>query len=124
MPIDVAMPDYLGARALTVALSGDTPRPTQGEPFIVDFGYEDASTQGAGQPAPEGVVLPLILQLIAPSGRIVFERVFEDVEPDSADMIADEGGLHLVRIVERYHNRWFGSLVVDVEGDRSPREVA
>lgn len=121
MSREIAMPDYVGAKAIVVQLSSATPAPTEGQVFVVEFDFSRAETEPStdNSPTAEGPALPLVVQLIAPSGRISSERVLDLVVPDSADFIADEGGAHLVRIAERYHNRWFGSLVVDVVGSRA-----
>ncbi len=118
MSTEVSMPDYLGARAFEVSLSGDTPLPRSGATFIVDFNYDGAVTENSGEKS-EGLVLPLVLQMTAPDGRVVVERVFDKMEPDSADLTPDQGGPHMIRIVEQYHNHWFGSLIVEVAGDGS-----
>lgn len=114
MSVEDQLPTYLGARAIAIYLSAETPTPSEGHPFIVEFGYGDAELALGSR---EGLMLPLVLQLFAPNGRIVFERVFDEVLPDSADVIADEGGAFLLRFAERFHNRWFGSLIVYVKGD-------
>lgn len=67
--------------------------------------------------APEGVVLPLILEIQGPSAGSYQRREFLRVAPRALLWSPREGGVHLVVLREAAHNRWFGSLRLDVEGE-------
>lgn len=101
--------DRIGAEAITLQLSPDTSAPIAGLPVVVLCDYS-----GAGA---EGVVLPVFVTIIAPSGLALLEREFTRMLPSSIDFTPTDPGSHLVRVAERHHNRCFGTLQVDVAGD-------
>jgi len=107
--IDIIAPDYLDEKRITLALSTETLRPTENQPVLVTVDYADAE--------PEAVALPLLLSVIQPNGTPLIERVFDRVAPPLLAFVPNEGGLHLVRLAELFHHRWFGALEVDVIGD-------
>ncbi len=80
------------------------------QPVLLDVDY--ASTK------PEGVVLPLLLEVQGPSPASYQRREFLHAAPDSLVFEPREGGTHLVTLREVAHNRWWGSLRVEVEGER------
>ena len=67
---------------------------------------------------PEGVVLPLIFTVTAPSEAYHQMNTFRRLVPKELSFVPREGGSHLVRLGEAHHNRWFGALVLDITGDR------
>jgi hypothetical protein len=101
--------DTLGASMIVLALGVDSSSPIESTPCVVTCDYSRA--------LPNGVVLPVLVQVFRPDGTKLVERVLSRVLPDSVDFLPDVGGKHLVRIAETNHNRWFGALVVDVIGD-------
>jgi hypothetical protein len=70
---------------------------------------------------PEGLMLPLELTLTNPRGRIVDRRYLRRRVPSSVTVRPQEGGPHLVRVAEVAHNRYWGSLVLNVTGERLSR---
>lgn len=99
----------LGDDAIGLSLSPDTAAPLQGAPVIVLCDYSAAE--------PNGVVLPVVVQVIAPDGRVTVNRTVTRVLPASFDFIPDMAGVHLARVAEMNHNRWFGALQISVQGD-------
>ena len=67
--------------------------------------------------APDGVSLPLIMQVQGPSPASVRRRVFSRVRPAALIFTPREGGRHLVSLREAGHNRWWGSIALEVAGD-------
>lgn len=67
---------------------------------------------------PEGVLLPLIFSVTAPSESGSYATTYRRLAPKELAFTPREGGSHLIRLGERYHNRWFGTLVLDIAGDR------
>lgn len=68
---------------------------------------------------PSGVVLPLVFSVS--SGRSVSsfqKRIFTRAAPTSIVWTPVEGGPHLVRVAEVFHNRWQGVLRLDIAGER------
>ncbi|MFZ5896797.1 MAG: hypothetical protein ACOY0T_37420 [Myxococcota bacterium] len=106
---EMLSPPELGESRIRLTLSPDTPAPTEGAPALVDIDYSKA--------APEGITLPIVCSVAGPSGRKVLNVVFTRMLPTQIEWSPEEGGPHLVRIAEMFHNRWFGALVVDVIGD-------
>jgi len=66
---------------------------------------------------PQGVVLPLIFEVRGPSDSSYQRREFKTRAPTSIVFTPREGGPHSVTLREAAHNRWFGSLHLDVVGD-------
>lgn len=106
---DILAPDYLGDSRIALELAAGSMSPVAGIPVQVSCDYQRAE--------PEGVVLPLVLTVTSPAGKRILERVYQRVVPTELEWTADEGGVHLVRLAERWHNRWFGALEVVVIGD-------
>lgn len=65
---------------------------------------------------PEGVVLPLELLIQGPSPQSYVHRVFRRSKPTTLIFTPREGGSHLITLREFAHNKWWGRLVVRVEG--------
>ncbi len=106
---EISPPEY-GEDRFVLKLSQDTPNPRAFSPVVVEIDYSAAD--------PEGLVLPLELTITGPSGTRSYERrVFPAFAPASIAFKPREGGAYLVRMTEQNHNRWFGSLPLDVEGD-------
>lgn len=75
--------------------------------------------------APEGVVLPLELLIQGPSPQSYVYRVFRRSKPTTLIFTPREGGSHLITLREFAHNKWWGRLVVSVDGQplQEPRAV-
>jgi hypothetical protein len=68
---------------------------------------------------PAGVVLPLVLTVTQSAGVATYQRrVYRRLRPSVIAFSPREGGPCLVRLGEGHHNRWFGSLALEVEGGR------
>lgn len=102
--------EELGAKRIKLTLAPETPVPTQGTPVLVLCDYSAADARG-------GVVLPLSLQIVDPDGQTIVYREFSRMAPISLELNATRPGVHLVRLGELFHNRWFGSLQVSVRGE-------
>ena len=111
MPVvDEVSPVTYGEDRIVLTLSEQTPEPQAFNAVVVDVDYS------AG--LPEGVTLPLELTIVGPSGSETYQRrVFRRLLPDTLAFIPREGGEHLIRLAEQFHNRWFGALVLEIAGD-------
>jgi hypothetical protein len=107
--IDEICPDYVGDDRITVTLDPDS-TPRAFSPFTVRINYSRCD--------PEGVVLPLEICLVAPSGANSECTTIRTVVPDIRIFMPREGGAHLVVVRELYHNQWWGRLRVQVAGER------
>ncbi len=106
---EISPPEY-GEDRIVLALNAQTTSPRVLQPFLVDVDYSAAD--------PEGVKLPLEFSVIAPSGaQTSLLTEFRQVIPSQLVFRPLEGGEHLVRLAERFHNKWFGFLLVQVLGD-------
>jgi hypothetical protein len=66
---------------------------------------------------PAGIVLPLEFTVSSSAGAATYQRrVFRRLAPQQISFLPREGGPHLVRLAESHHNRWFGSLLIEVDG--------
>lgn len=67
---------------------------------------------------PDGVMLPLILEVQGPSPESYQRHEFVRVQPSSVVVRPREGGVHMVTLREAAHNRWWGSIRLDVKGEQ------
>jgi hypothetical protein len=104
-------PSYVGEDRLRLTLADPDDLLIAFRPVLVSVDYDRA--------LPEGVMLPLELTITAPSEvnnvRVVYARY---APPGQLAFTPREGGSHLVRLAELFHNRWWGSLVLEISGDR------
>lgn len=70
---------------------------------------------------PAGLMLPLIFEVQGPSASSYQRRVFPWHIPKQIVFTPREGGRHLVVLREAAHQRWWGSLAVDVAGEKLSR---
>lgn len=107
--LDDICPRYIRERRITLALEpGAATRALT--PILVTVDYAKA--------APEGVVLPLILEVQGPSAQSYQRKEFTRTAPSSIIFTPREGGTHNVVLREAGHNRYWGSLRVSVEGEQ------
>lgn len=111
--IDELSPDYIGAERITLTLDAAQARVAALESVLVQVDYAKA--------LPEGVVLPLLLEVQGPSPGSYQRRAFTRVAPKALVFTPREGGPHLVLLRELAHNRWVGKLRLDVEGETLER---
>lgn len=109
MNIEQLSPSYIADQRLVLQLPAGAAEPRAGTSVLVDVDYAGA--------LPEGVELPLILDVRGPSSASTQRRVFRRVAPASVVFTPREGGAHYVVLREAFHNRWWGSLRLDVEGE-------
>ena len=67
--------------------------------------------------APDGVVMSLIMEVQGPSATSYRKRVYRRTRPTTLLFTPREGGRHLVVLREAAHNRWWGSLALEVAGE-------
>lgn len=114
MPVvDEVSPASYGQDLIVLSLvPGQTPR--QFEPVLIDVDYSACD--------PAGVVLPLELTIMGESGAATFQSsTFARLKPTQLAVIPREGGRMLVRLAEAHHNRWLGTLELDVIGELATR---
>lgn len=108
--VDEVSPIEYGQDLIRLSLSSEQVVLRAFEAVLVEADYSLA--------LPADIVLPLELTITSLSGAATFQRhVFTKLRPSVISFVPREGGSHLVRLAEQHHNRWFGSLVVAVEGD-------
>jgi|WetSurMetagenome_2_1015567.scaffolds.fasta_scaffold527307_1 hypothetical protein len=104
--VDEICPSYYGEDRLSLSLV-TTGKLQAFSPVLVSVDYSSAS--------PEGVSLPLEMIVQGPSPQSYIRRVFSSA-PTSIAFTPKEGGSHLVMLREYAHNRWWGRLVLDIDG--------
>jgi hypothetical protein len=112
--IDELSPSYIGEDRFGLALNENSQTPAAFSSITIDVDYSGAE--------PEGVVLPLELIVQAPSASGFVRRFYTRTAPSSVIFRPAEGGLHLVMLREVGHNRWWGRLRVQVDGDQLEEE--
>ena len=108
--IDDLSPRYYGEDRLRLTLRGANVPLIAFLGIVIDVDYSRA--------LPEGVVLPLVFTVTAPSEANSRSTTYRRLLPRELAFIPREGGSHLIRLGEQWHNRWFGALVLDISGDR------
>lgn len=106
--LDDLAPDYIREKRISLSLGENTEK-TAGSPVLLEVDYSEAD--------PEGVVLPLIFEVQGPSPASSQRREFRRTPPKSIIFKPREGGTHVVTLREFSHNRWFGSLTIEVSGE-------
>jgi hypothetical protein len=112
-PIDEISPAYVGAQSIKLTFATtDAPRAFN----AVDINL--AIQPGATKAVEVGLSLPLELTITSPSNTNFKRHIYRRTVPSTITFTPREGGAHLVRISEVGHNRWWGSLIVSVAGER------
>jgi hypothetical protein len=107
--VDEVSPVTYGQDRILLTLNQETPLVRAFGACLINVDY--AAT------LPAGVVLPLVFTVTSSAGAATYQRkVFRRLAPSVLSFIPREGGPHLVRLAEAHHNRWFGSLTIDVDG--------
>lgn len=109
MILDELAPDYIRERRIDLSTDDQSPPPRAFAPVLVTVSYTRCK--------PEGVMLPLVLEVQGSSSASYQRREFTGTAPDSVSFTPIEGGDHLVVLREVAHNRWFGSLRISIDGE-------
>jgi len=115
--LDEMSPAYLRKDRITLTLSASGPAPKAFAPVVVNVDY--------GRCLPQGVCCPMILEVRGPSSQSYQRREFLRRAPDVVVFRPSEGGVHHVTLREAAHNRWWGSLRIEVAGEllEAPRPL-
>jgi hypothetical protein len=104
-------PEIYGQDLILLSLASLALAPRQFEIVTLDVDYSGC--------LPAGIVLPLEFTVSSESGAALFQRkIFRRFAPSVLSFVPREGGAHLLRLAEAHHNRWWGSLQIDVLGER------
>ena len=114
--IEELSPSYIREKRFDLTLEPNA-KPRANNSLLVNVSYARA--------LPEGVMLPLVLEIQGTSSKSYQRREFTRTAPTAIIFSPREGGPHLVTLREAAHNRWFGALRLDVEGEllEPPRPV-
>jgi len=107
--LDELCPPYGRRPAISLQLAPWAPAPLALAPVVLLVDYTAAR--------PNGVALPLVFTVAAPSSPTLVRRLIRRTAPSALSFTPREGGRHLVRVGELAHNQWWGSLLVIVAGD-------
>lgn len=115
--LDEISPSYIREKRLDLTLDESTVKVRAFQPALVNVSYLRA--------LPEGVMLPLVLEIQGPSAQSYQRREYVRTAPVSIIFTPKEGGPHLVTLRESAHNLYWASLNLDVEGEllEAPRPV-
>jgi hypothetical protein len=108
--IDDISPSYYGEDRLRLTLNDPDQLLQAFTAILIDVDYSRC--------LPEGIVRPLEFTVTAPSSVNSVRTVFRRLTPPQLAFTPREGGSHLIRLAEQFHNRWFGTLVLEISGDR------
>lgn len=102
-------PRYIREKRLDLTLDQSVTAPSAFNPILVNVSY--------ARTLPDGVMLPLVLEVQGPSPQSYQRREYTTVRPDGIIFTPREGGVHLVVLREVAHNRFWGRLRIDVAGE-------
>lgn len=104
--LDQIAPSYIGARRITLALADPREPLRANKPVAITVSYVAA--------APEGISLPLELICSPPTLELAQRFTFRRFLPAELTITPRETGRHIITLREIFHNRWGGSLALDV----------
>ena len=108
MNLDDLSPDYIRERRIKLTLDPSITSPRVFSPVLVKVDYAET--------LPEGVQFPLVFEVRGPSVGTYETRVLY-AKPTQLVFTPHEGGPFLVVLREFAHNRWFGSLHLEIAGE-------
>jgi hypothetical protein len=108
--IEELSPTYLGETRIVLSCLTEESRVLAHHPIEVSIDVTEA--------LPEGLVLPLELIVQGPSVGSHQRKVFSRTVPSTIIFTPREGGLHLIKIAELGHNKWWGSTKIAIAGDQ------
>jgi hypothetical protein len=108
--LDEISPRHYGEDRLRLTLTERNQVLRAFAPVLVTVDYSAA--------LPEGIVLPLEFTVTAPSAVNSTRMVFRRFAPNELAFTPREGGSHLIRLAEMWHNMYWGKLVLEIAGDR------
>lgn len=107
--VDEVSPVTYGQDLIELTLSQQTPTVRAFGACLIDVDY--------ARTLPSGIVLPLVFTVTSSAGAATYQRrIFRRTRPPQISFLPREGGPHLVRLAEAHHNRWFGALLINVDG--------
>lgn len=112
---DELCPEYVGEQRITLNRTDPNETMRSRTAIFLDVDYSACD--------PEGVRLPLVMTICNELGSTFERQVFWRLAPAQVAFVPREGGEYLVRIGEFAHNRWFGSVTLNVLGDRLTTEA-
>ncbi len=102
-------PAYVGASNIVLALKKPLAVVLAHRPTLITVELQDEALVS-------GLVLPLELQIIAPSPANFRRHFYTRSVPQQFAFTPREGGRHLLQLREVAHNRWCGSILVVAVG--------
>lgn len=108
--VDEISPRYYGSDVLRLTLSTPNQVLRAFHPIIISIDYSSA--------LPDGIALPLDFTVTAPTAVNSTRFVYRRFPPRELAFTPREGGSHLIRLAEMWHNLYWGRLVLEIEGDR------
>lgn len=112
--LDDLAPAEAGAAAIKLQRASTT-QARAFSPVDIAVSIEALATEAARV----GLSTPLELTVTPPTASGFERRVFRRAVPSVVTFTPREGGLHLVRLREVGHNRWWGAIEIDVAGERT-----
>jgi hypothetical protein len=106
--LDELSPAYVRDKRITLAVEQGA-KVSAGRPLLLTVSY--------AKTLPEGVMLPLLLEVQGPSRASYVRREYTRAAPGAVIFTPREGGPFTVILREVAHNRWFGTLNLTVEGE-------
>ena len=107
--IDELAPRYVREKKLDISTDPDGEAPRMNRPILLTVSY--------ARTLPDGVALPLIMEVQGPSPASYRRVVYDRLRPTTLIFTPREAGRHLVVLREAAHDRWWGSIALTVAGE-------
>ena len=109
--IDELAPRELRSKLIDLQLDPNGEAPSANKPITLLVSYE--------RTLPAGVMRPLVFEVQGPSARSYQRREYVRTKPPATIIFTPrEGGRHTLVVREVAHNLAFGSLAIEVAGER------
>lgn len=108
---DTICPDFFGDENISIELLTEDAL-LAGTPVTVGFSYDDVGECGLIPP------IDVFVKHLKSGSLYSHTKKFSDFVPESYTFKAGDSGTYLITIRERYHNCFWGRLIIEVQGDQ------
>jgi hypothetical protein len=115
--LDELAPTYVREKRIDLMLEPTAEAPHANRPLTIIVGTSRTTPAGVAVGDGLGLALPLVFEVQGPSPSSYQQRYFLKHLPTQIIFTPREGGRHNVTLREVAHNRFWGSLAVQVAGE-------
>lgn len=114
--VDEISPDFVGAEAIGLSLA---------DPLVPILAHRAIGIQvDYAETFPAFVALPIEVTIQGPNPDNFIRKIHTRSPPKVVTFTPKDGGTHTVLVREVSHNKWYGTLDVEVLGETSEPKIA